>query len=307
MQYESVTLKKPVTIDKVYTVHYFEYMSDFTFSGESHDFWEFLCVDKGAVNVMADGRQYHLEKDDIIFHKPNEFHALSAIDKIAPNLVVISFECLSPCMEIFSNRITTIQEHERNLLAHIILEAQNAFSSPLNDYKLSHLTRRDDPLFGCEQMLKLNLEMFLIGLIRRLAHPTLGIVEESKSLKKKNDTEIYQRVIAYLEQNIHNKLSIDQIAHDNLVGRSQLQKLFRQKHGCGIIEYFCQLKIDAAKRLIRANHMNFTQISDYLGYTSIHYFSRQFKQFTGMTPSEYSSSIKVLSEKLVVNHNSESD
>ncbi|HJB28450.1 MAG TPA: AraC family transcriptional regulator, partial [Candidatus Blautia faecavium] len=42
--------------------------------------------------------------------------------------------------------------------------------------------------------------------------------------------------------------------------------------------------------------MNFTQISEYLGYSSIHYFSRQFKKISGMTPSEYSSSIKALSE-----------
>ncbi len=48
MQYESVTLKKPVIIDKVYTVHYFEYMSDFTFSGESHDFWEFSLRGQGC-------------------------------------------------------------------------------------------------------------------------------------------------------------------------------------------------------------------------------------------------------------------
>ncbi|MEG2232251.1 MAG: AraC family transcriptional regulator, partial [Lachnospiraceae bacterium] len=44
-------------------------------------------------------------------------------------------------------------------------------------------------------------------------------------------------------------------------------------------------------------HMNFTQISDFLGYNSIHYFSRQFKKTTGMTPSEYASSIKLLAEK----------
>jgi YesN/AraC family two-component response regulator len=64
-----------------------------------------------------------------------------------------------------------------------------------------------------------------------------------------------------------------------------------------VIDYFTKLKIDMAKQLVRDNHMNFTQIADYLGYSSIHYFSRQFKKTTGMTPSEYSSSIKVLSEK----------
>ena len=90
---------------------------------------------------------------------------------------------------------------------------------------------------------------------------------------------------------------MEQICHDNLVGLSQLQNLFRSKCGCGIIEYFSQMKICRAKELIREKNMNFTQIADYLGYTSIHYFSRQFKKIAGMTPSEYALSIKAFSER----------
>ena len=64
----------------------------------------------------------------------------------------------------------------------------------------------------------------------------------------------------------------------------------------GIIEYFTLLKINGAKEMIRTGHLNFTQISEQLGYSSIHYFSRQFKKSTGMTPSEYALSIKAMAE-----------
>ena len=49
--------------------------------------------------------------------------------------------------------------------------------------------------------------------------------------------------------------------------------------------------------MIRNEQLNFTQISEKLGYTSIHYFSRQFKKLTNMTPSEYASSIKARTDK----------
>ena len=62
------------------------------------------------------------------------------------------------------------------------------------------------------------------------------------------------------------------------------------------MEFFNQMKIDTAKELIRSNRLNFTQIADRLGYASVHYFSRQFKKITHMTPSEYASSIRLLSE-----------
>ena len=42
-------------------------MSDFSFPGEAHDFWEFLYVDKGEVDVIAGDRLVSLKKGEIIF------------------------------------------------------------------------------------------------------------------------------------------------------------------------------------------------------------------------------------------------
>ena len=108
---------------------------------------------------------------------------------------------------------------------------------------------------------------------------------------------LYQRVVNYLDEHIREHMTIEKICKANLIGRSQLQKLFRERNHCGVIYYFSCRKIELAKELIRENHHNFTQISDDLGYTSVHYFSRQFKKIAGMTPSEYASSIKGLAER----------
>ncbi len=299
MAYEFTLLKDELEINQIISIHYFEYMSDFSFPGESHDFWELLCVDKGEVLVEADNSFHYLRKGDIIFHKPNEFHNLKANGIIAPNLVVIAFKCDSPCMSFFKNKILPADEYERHLLAQIIVEARLAFSSRLDDPFLEKLERHsaDQPsVFGSEQLIHLYLEQLLIHLIRTQGHHS-QLILPAKTIKLKSGTETYNTILSYLQDHINERLSIEKICKDNLVGRSQLQKLFREKAQCGIMEYFSKIKIDAAKQLIRDNHLNFTQISDVLGYTSIHYFSRQFKKLTGMTPSEYSSSIKVLSEK----------
>ena len=129
MNYRGISLSRDFEISKLFSVHYFEYMSDFFFPGEAHDFWELLCVDRGEVEVTADSHHYTLKRGEIIFHKPNEFHGLKANGTVAPNLVVISFRCLSPAMSFFEEKILTIGEIEKNLLASIIIEAKNAFSS----------------------------------------------------------------------------------------------------------------------------------------------------------------------------------
>ena len=88
--YEPLTLKQEIVIEKIVTIHYFEYTSDFFFPGELHDFWEFLFVDKGEIDVVADTKSFTLKKGELIFHKPMEFHSLKANGVIAPNLVVMA-------------------------------------------------------------------------------------------------------------------------------------------------------------------------------------------------------------------------
>ena len=51
MSYKSVNLEDTISIENLFTIHYFEYMSDFSFAGESHDFWEFVFVDKGEIDI----------------------------------------------------------------------------------------------------------------------------------------------------------------------------------------------------------------------------------------------------------------
>ena len=63
--YESISLMENLVITEIYSIHYFEYTKDFVYEGESHDFWELLCVDNGVIEVTAG--------DHKILHKRNTF------------------------------------------------------------------------------------------------------------------------------------------------------------------------------------------------------------------------------------------
>lgn len=291
--YTSITLHSELNIDELYTIHYFEYTEDFYFSGETHDFWELVCVDKGTVGICMDEKDFTLHKGEIAFHQPNEFHKVSTIGQHAPNLVVISFGCNSPLMDFFRKKILKIDEKERTLLAEILIEARNLFAVPLNDPYCTYMEKKAAPPLGSEQLIKMYLEQFLLHLIRRYS----SSAETLKLPTTKSSTDIFKRVVSYMEANISCKLTIEQICSTNMIGRTQLQNVFQKECNMGIIEYFSKMKIDTAKYMIRSGRMNFTQISEQLGYTSIHYFSRQFKRITGMTPSDYASSIKAFTEK----------
>lgn len=297
MNYQSVKLHPEIEIGTLYTIHYFEYTNDFIFCGETHNFGEFLYVDKGEVIILADEKQVTLEKDDIIFHRPNEFHAVRSNGTVAPNLIVISFDCVSPAMHFFERKILKLSEKDRHLLAQIIIEARHLFSTPLNNPWVTAMERVTAPPFGCEQMIKLCLEQFLVQLIRRFRPESH--LPDSTLYGPESDEKQYRQIIVYLENHLNAQLTLSQICQDNLISYSQLTRLFHKRHNCSIMKFFSNMKINTAKQLIRAQSLNFTQIAEMLGYSSVHYFSRHFKELTGMTPTEYAKSAKMISEMAV--------
>ena len=301
MEYSGVKLHNSITVGKIFSIHYFEYMNTSSAASDVYKRQELVYIDKGEAGITHNKSYTVLHKGELFFHKPNEFHSVRATGTIAPNLIVISFECNDKAMNFFNNRRMKIDETAQTLLANIIIEAKRCFNCRLDDPYLQNMPLKDTNIFGSQQMIRLYLEHFLIHLIRCysqsfLQHKKLSEAKLPKATKINNDTETFNKIIDYLNQHITSHVTIDLICKDNLIGRSQLQKLFKEQCNRGIIEYFSILKIEAAKELIRTNHMNFTQISAHLGYTSIHYFSRQFKKIVGMTPSEYASSVKAIAE-----------
>lgn len=295
MHYRSTALKQEIIVHNLYTVHYFEFASNYVFEGERHDFWEFLYVDKGEVDVMADSRGYRLKQGEMIFHKPDEFHNVWANGRVAPNLVVVSFESRSRAMAYFENKILQIGDTEKNLLAGILREAKSAFANPLDDSFMTKLKRRERQPFGCEQLLRLYLEQLLISLVRKES----SVQSESrlsKTTRERFQKDLERKVTAYLAEHIYSTVSFDDVCLFAGVGRTNLKTLFKERTGMGVMEYYRSLKNEEAKTLIREGQLNFTEIADKLGYTSIHNFSRHFKSVTGMTPSQYALSVKVKAE-----------
>ena len=49
MAYYGVDLHNSITLGRIFSIHYFEYMSDFSFEGESHNFWSLSVSTKAKL------------------------------------------------------------------------------------------------------------------------------------------------------------------------------------------------------------------------------------------------------------------
>lgn len=274
-----ILLQEPIKIEKLYTFYYFEFAKDYVFRGEKHDFWEAVYVDKGILEIMADTKHYVLEAGQMIFHKPNEFHSLWANGEIAPNIVVFSFACQSVGMHFFENKIIKLSGNQKKILEDFIKEARNC---------LHHNQLITDSSFGSTQLLKLYMEQFFIDCIR---NQNVQKLKESIVTKKRMEKDISTTIELFLKDKVNENICLQDIVEYMNLSATYLKDLFKNNYSISIMRYYRILRIEEAKQLIRESTYNFTQISEKLNYTSVHYFSKQFKDVIGMTPTEYAKSL----------------
>ncbi|WP_139995253.1 AraC family transcriptional regulator [Paenibacillus paridis] len=280
-------LNEPLSIKQLVSFHYFEFSKDFAFEGEKHDFWEFVYVDKGELEVFADTDGYQLKQGDMIFHKPNEFHGVWANKKIAPNVIILSFICFSKEIAFFENKIFTLDAEQQELLAKIMKHGFAAFTPPFDDPRNHALTRNSEAPIGSEQLIKLYLEMLLIHL--RNTGDKLVRREQrlSASIKQRSEEDLVSRMCAYMEEHIYEDIRLEHIYKTFHLSKSHALTIFKKNKDVSIMKYYRHLKIQLAKRMIREQRHTFTEIAEQLHYGSVHSFSRHFKSITDMSPSEY--------------------
>ena len=284
-----VGFDKIFNVEKLITIFYMELSKNFSYEGERHDFWEMVYIDKGEMICTADKNRFVLKSGEMTFHKPNEFHNLSGDNKTAPNVSIITFECKSRAMKYFEGKIFRLDSEEKSMLSTLFQEGLSCYKlEDQHNPLLQKLNVIENSPFGSSQMTKNLLEMFLIKLCR------------SKEVLTKKMRRNYvidgvevpynvKEILDILHQNIYGKISIKDIAAMLSKSESSVKKLFAEYHG--IIKYYNSLKIKEAKRLIREERYNLSQIADMLNFDNPQYFSKCFKQFTKMTPTEYKKSI----------------
>ena len=107
-----------------------------------------------------------------------------------------------------------------------------------------------------------------------------------KGQKGHNDKEILLSQ-EFIEKNIDEKISIDDLAKISTTGRRTFERRFKKATGNSVMEYIHRVKIEAAKRQFESSRKNINEVMYDVGYTDTKSFRNMFKKFTGLTPIEY--------------------
>lgn len=124
----------------------------------------------------------------------------------------------------------------------------------------------------------------LISLLTLIMKDGEGAVKRLCKVSQKQDM---QEVKDYLDQNYHEKITLDDLSDRFFINKFYLTRLFKEQFGISINSYLIKVRISYARRMLRFTDMPIEKISQACGIGDANYFARLFKKNEGMSPGEF--------------------
>ncbi|NMA69430.1 MAG: helix-turn-helix transcriptional regulator [Desulfitobacterium sp.] len=123
--------------------------------------------------------------------------------------------------------------------------------------------------------------------------------EQEKVKKTTINQRVYslhiQKAIAYIEKNITEDLSLDEVVDYLKLNKTYFCKLFKENTGKTFSQYVNELRVEYSKKLLEETNLSILDIALAVGYNNSNYFHKAFKERLGVTPYNYRQLTKLAS------------
>ncbi|MEF9991761.1 MAG: AraC family transcriptional regulator [Romboutsia sp.] len=259
-----------LSINEIYTKFYQEKGARYNFPGESHPYWELTYVDIGILSTSVDGEEFELKQGDLIFYAPNQFHKQSTLENNSSSYLTLNFNMNFSYEELLANKIFTLKRDTHSIVTKLIheLSSDNIYSSDLSLCYLKEL---------------------IIQTLR--SENSYFQSKPATYMQQSYENSLLDEILKYIKTNVDEKLTVESLCKQFCMSSSTLHSLFKKNLDITVKNHINELKLDKSKELIKNSTYTISEISEILGFSSIHYFSKKFKSSFGISPTEYSKSI----------------
>lgn len=279
LKLEAAPLRRRISVKAVCTAHFYWYPPTFSFSGERHLPMELVYVQSGEVIVSTSRYETPLHPGELIIHGPLEFHRIRANNRQSRVLISTFILTKGSPSAALADRVYATTDFDRACLEKIH-RLGSVIASGINGRPPS----KEKPIDGDGQMLKCLLEAVLLDVYQSRKETMTPTIRAERSGKK---SPLVLEAIEYLEGNLSRKVRLPEVAEAVNYSVPYLESVFKKEMGDSVMGYLVKLRIQKACELISEGDIPLRQVSDALGYGTFQYFSSQFKQVTGYTPTQF--------------------
>lgn len=245
-----------------------------------HREMELLYITKGSGLCRCNNNAFDVHPGDLVVVNCNEVHYCQNItedfeyDCIIIDPYILNSRFIDLCD---SKYITPIIENRILFNNHIVGDAAvGACITSIN----SEFTHRE---VGFELALKAALYQLIVLLMRQHIARILTDVQVKYRMK---NIDRFNHIIKYIETHYANDLTVDHMSHQAHMSKYHFCRMFKQMTGHTVTHYINSVRIQEAENLIVNTDMSISEITYAVGFHDTSYFSRIYKMFKEISPSE---------------------
>ena len=169
------------------------------------------------------------------------------------------------------------------------VNVQRRKSYNMNDLLRYALEQRSEDYLGVEELwVKIKNKLDNYDLSEDVIRSYCLLVDRNKY---KDKQAVVRNCIAYINDRISEKISLDNVSDYLGVNKSYLSSIFNKDMGISIVDYIHDKRISNACYLLANTDFSISEVADYIGYFDTSYFIRIFKTLTKVTPLKYRESL----------------
>jgi AraC-like DNA-binding protein len=245
-------------------------MSNTQLSLHSHTFYELLCCQNTCdVEYLVGAERYRLQKGDVVIIPPGVSHR-----PLLPEHMT----------EPYRRDVLWLSQEFAATMPLFWMEPQLLRTAGTQWEFLSELFRNGVREF---EQKRLGWEEAVLGnSIQILVYIRRALDEHSAAPMRVEQPELLDRVLAYVEEHLAEKITLADVAKHFWVSQSTISQTFRNKMGVSFYRSVTQRRLIAAKTLILQG-LPLEQVNEKVGFTDYSTFYRAFKQEFGISPRQY--------------------
>ncbi|EMS69655.1 response regulator transcription factor [Ruminiclostridium cellobioparum] len=113
------------------------------------------------------------------------------------------------------------------------------------------------------------------------------IAEKVNNFNNKSIKLILRKAIDYIQEHYSEQVTLNEVAENIYVSTFYISRMFKKELGKSFVDYLNDVRIEKSKELLKDIKYKTYEVAEIVGISDPHYFSKLFKKYSGMTPSEY--------------------
>ena len=238
-QYEFLAVLPRIEMQKILGYYYRIRTPNYCFKGEQHNFFELTYVDEGELETEVDGTLYQLKDKELMIYGPGQFHTQYTDDSHNASYMTVLFD--------MRNLTPVEQEVWYDALINRVFHYDQKINSLIKAFVRESTT-------GIPYMNSLML-CLLTEIIIRLLQGTYAspMNQPSNSVHKSAMDELFDRIIAYIDENIYLPLTIPEICEHFSLSRTALQLMFKNSIDQSPKKYINDKKLERSCQMLLEN------------------------------------------------------